>query len=200
MHYYQFNIGDYHSHTARLTPVQDIAYRRMLDEYYLHERPLNGCSTDVAREIGLQDYADDVAYILNKYFRQDGDCWVQNRADREILAYQDKREKAVKAGKASAKAKAQRTLNVRSTDVQPNNKQEPLTINHIDKAQTRKRFEPPTIELVYAYMIEKGFDKELQAVKFVNHHTAGGWVVGKKKMVDWKAAVRIWIQNYCEWN
>ncbi|MCP4984979.1 MAG: YdaU family protein, partial [Colwellia sp.] len=40
MHYYQFNIGDYTSHTSHLDPLEDIAYRRMLDWVYLHESPL----------------------------------------------------------------------------------------------------------------------------------------------------------------
>ena len=53
MHYFQFNIGDYASHTSRLTLLEDLAYRRMLDLYYLNEQPLNGCVTDVARELGL---------------------------------------------------------------------------------------------------------------------------------------------------
>ncbi len=68
MHYFQFNIGDYASHTSRLTPLEDLAYRRMLDLYYLNEQPLNGCVTDVAREIGLSDHAGSVEYVLSKFF------------------------------------------------------------------------------------------------------------------------------------
>ena len=39
MHYYSFNIGDYASHTRHLTAIEDLAYRRLLDLYYLHEQP-----------------------------------------------------------------------------------------------------------------------------------------------------------------
>ena len=39
MHFYSFNIGDYASHTRHLTPMEDLAYRRLLDIYYLHEQP-----------------------------------------------------------------------------------------------------------------------------------------------------------------
>jgi len=35
MHYYQFNIGDYASHTRHLSDLEDLAYRRLLDAYYL---------------------------------------------------------------------------------------------------------------------------------------------------------------------
>ena len=57
MHYYQFNIGDYASHTRHLDLLEDLAYRRILDLYYLHERPLNGDATLVAKQIGMRDDA-----------------------------------------------------------------------------------------------------------------------------------------------
>ena len=74
MHYYQFNIGDYASHTSRLSPIEDLAYRRLLDLYYLNEQPLNGCSTDVAREIGLVGHLLSVEYVLSKFFTFENDC------------------------------------------------------------------------------------------------------------------------------
>ena len=40
MFYYSFNIGDYQSHTSHLSEMEDLAYRRMLDWCYLHEKPL----------------------------------------------------------------------------------------------------------------------------------------------------------------
>ena len=138
MHYYQFNIGDYVSHTSRLSPIEDLAYRRILDSYYLNERPFNGCSTDVAREIGLTEYSKEVDYILNKYFENINDSWVQKRVEQEILFYQSKIEAASKAGKASAKAreikKIEKQSNDRSTTVQQESNdratnQEPITNN-----------------------------------------------------------------------
>jgi uncharacterized protein YdaU (DUF1376 family) len=48
MHYYQFNIGDYQSHTAHLTDMEDLAYRRLLDWYYLHELSIPLDLTEVA--------------------------------------------------------------------------------------------------------------------------------------------------------
>ena len=40
MNYYPFHIGDFTAHTSHLTWEEDIAYRRMLDVYYLREKPL----------------------------------------------------------------------------------------------------------------------------------------------------------------
>ena len=53
-----------------------------------------------------------------------------------------------------------------------------------------KRFVPPSIEEVTEYCQERknGIDPQ----KFIDHYTANGWMVGKTKMKDWRAAVRTW--------
>ncbi len=143
MHYYQFNIGDYSSHTSRLSIYEDLAYRRLLDLYYLSERPLNGCLKDVAREIGMIDYLQDVEYVLNKFFTEKNNAWHNKRCDREIKAYQDKRKTAKKAGIASGIARknkrtdVERTLNIKEADVEPNIKHKPITNNQETKIKTR---------------------------------------------------------------
>ena len=141
MHYYQFHIGDYSSHTSRLSKTEDLAYRRMLDFYYLNERPLNGCSTNVARDIGMLEEKTEVEYILEKFFHKKDDCWVNNRAEMEINAYNMKLKTASKAGKASAKARklkaSERVLDSVDTEkqrllnsVEPTINHKPLTSNH----------------------------------------------------------------------
>jgi uncharacterized protein YdaU (DUF1376 family) len=129
MYYYQFNIGDYASHTQRLSLLEDLAYRRLLDEYYLHERPLNSGLTSVARQIGMRDNEAEVKFVLESFFSLTEDGWVNARADKEIAHFKGKIEQASKAGKASA----ERRFNGRSTDVQPTNNQEPITNNHKPK-------------------------------------------------------------------
>jgi len=123
MHYYQFNIGDYASHTRHLTPIEDVAYRRLLDAYYLQERPLNGSVTLVARQINLREYEVEVKAVLEEFFDLTDCGWVSNRIDKEIQHYRAKIEQASRAGKASA----QRRNNDRSTDVQPTNNHKPIT-------------------------------------------------------------------------
>jgi len=132
MYYYQFNIGDYASHTQRLSLLEDLAYRRLLDEYYLHERPLNSGLTSVARQIGMRDQEAEVKFVLESFFSLTEDGWVNARADKEIAHFRGKIEQASKAGKASA----ERRLNGRSTDVQPTNNQQPITNNHKPKKNT----------------------------------------------------------------
>lgn len=52
------------------------------------------------------------------------------------------------------------------------------------------RFEPPDVETVRAYCQERGNKVDPQA--FVDFYESKGWMVGKNKMKNWKAAVRTW--------
>jgi len=129
MHYFQFNIGDYKSHTIHLSLLEDIAYRRLLDLYYLHERPLNSGVAHVARQIGMREHETEVQTVLEEFFRLTEDGWINKRADLVIEEYRAKIQQASKAGKASAERRLSKRSTVVATDVQPNIKQEPITIN-----------------------------------------------------------------------
>ena len=52
------------------------------------------------------------------------------------------------------------------------------------------RFTPPTDDDVAAYVSEKGY--HVNAERFVSFYQQKGWMVGKNRMKDWKAAVRNW--------
>jgi uncharacterized protein YdaU (DUF1376 family) len=133
MHYYQFNIGDYDSHTKHLDLFEDLAYRRLLDLYYLHERPLNASLASVARQINMREYEEKIKIVLEEFFELTPDGWINARADREINHFRSKIEQASRAGKASA----ERRFNARSTDVQPTNNQEPITNNQKKTVATK---------------------------------------------------------------
>lgn len=97
----------------------------MLDWYYTHETPLPKDVQEIARYIRMRDEAATIRDVLNEFFELTEEGWFSARVQREIDHYRTKVEHASKAGKASA----QRRSNARSTDVQPTNNQEPLTIN-----------------------------------------------------------------------
>ena len=60
-----------------------------------------------------------------------------------------------------------------------------------------KRFVPPTVDEVRAYCKERGNGVDPQ--RFVDYYSSNGWMVGKSKMKDWKAAVRTWEQRDSKW-
>lgn len=53
-----------------------------------------------------------------------------------------------------------------------------------------QRFIPPTIEDVQQYCLERNNGISPQA--FIDFYTSKGWMIGKNKMKDWKAAIRTW--------
>lgn len=55
------------------------------------------------------------------------------------------------------------------------------------------RFAPPTPSDVENYATEKGLT--IDADKFCDFYESKGWMVGKNKMKDWKAAVRGWCSR-----
>ena len=60
-----------------------------------------------------------------------------------------------------------------------------------DESITRaRRFTPPTLDDVLAYVRERGSDVDPQ--RFLDFYASKGWMVGKNPMKDWKAAVRTW--------
>ncbi|MEI3504171.1 MAG: hypothetical protein V8Q42_11155 [Anaerovoracaceae bacterium] len=56
-----------------------------------------------------------------------------------------------------------------------------------------KKFIPPEVQEVRAYCMERGNDVDPE--RFVDFYEANGWMVGKNKMKDWRAAVRNWERN-----
>jgi uncharacterized protein YdaU (DUF1376 family) len=85
MHFYQFHIGDYKSHTHHLSLIEDLAFRRLLDHYYLHEAPIK--QRDIARQIGMKDHEQEVLTVLDEFFISTEQGYVSPRADEEISKY-----------------------------------------------------------------------------------------------------------------
>jgi predicted phage replisome organizer len=62
--------------------------------------------------------------------------------------------------------------------------------SHTNDNPKRKVFTPPTVEEVKQYCQER--NNNVDAETFVDFYECKGWMVGKNKMKDWKAAVRTW--------
>ncbi len=75
----------------------------------------------------------------------------------------------------------------------PINMSKEKCIKEKSNASCVKQFVPPTLEEVREYIIGKRSD--VDAEKFWNFYESKGWMVGKNKMKNWKAAVRTWERN-----
>ena len=102
MLYYTHHLGDYMRDTAHLSMLEDSAYRRLLDAYYIRETPL---PTDIkeccklARAATKQE-RDAVAYVLAQFFTLESYGYHQSRADAEISKFRSKSSKAKDSAKA----------------------------------------------------------------------------------------------------
>ena len=201
MHYYSFHIGDYKSHTHHLNIIEDLAYRRLLDHYYLHEAPIK--QRDIARQIGMRDHEAEVLSVLEEFFLSTEVGYINPRADKEIEVYRQKVEQASRAGKASA----ERRLNVRSTkrstdsstasstDVQPTSNQEPVTSNRDTTRGTRLPADATLSPEYRDFCVKTRPDLHPDQLfeGFRDYWIAQPGQKGVK--LDWFATWRTWVRN-----
>lgn len=88
MHFYNFHIGDYLTHTLHLSPMEDLAYRRMIDWCFLNEKPLPIAVEKVCELIRMSDHKEEVVKILHEYFEKTKEGYSQKRIIEEINKYQ----------------------------------------------------------------------------------------------------------------
>jgi hypothetical protein len=79
----------------------------------------------------------------------------------------------------------------------PNAKRTHRQRNAIKESKVNKikesKFIPPTLEEVIKYCQER--KNKIDPKRFVDFYSAKGWMIGKNKMKDWRAAVRTWEQS-----
>ena len=62
-----------------------------------------------------------------------------------------------------------------------------------NKNDKKKGFIPPTLNEVQVYCNER--KNTINPEKFIDYYLSNGWMIGKNKMKDWKAAIRTWEKN-----
>ena len=90
----------------------------------------------------------------------------------------------------------QQSNNGDATQNHPNNNDNKVKNENNDKKGCRDktpRFIPPTLDDIKNYVAERGLSCD--AEKFFDFYQSKGWMVGKNKMKDWRAAVRNWART-----
>ena len=96
------------------------------------------------------------------------------------------------------KAKKKRTV----SETEANTKQDSSECEAKEKEKEKEKvkvkdnnkiFKPPSVDDVRAYCTERGNNVDPQS--FVDFYESKGWMIGKNKMKDWKAAVRTWERS-----
>ena len=86
MIWYKFHIGDYLTHTVHLSDAEDLAYRRLMDLYYMSEKAIPLDTESVARKIRLD--LDITESVLGEFFEHTENGYYNHRCHVEIAKYQ----------------------------------------------------------------------------------------------------------------
>jgi uncharacterized protein YdaU (DUF1376 family) len=84
--WYKFHLGDYITHTTHLSDAEDLAYRRLLDLYYMSEKPIPLNTESVSRKIRID--LDITESVLGEFFDKTENGYFNYRCDAEIAKYQ----------------------------------------------------------------------------------------------------------------
>jgi uncharacterized protein YdaU (DUF1376 family) len=198
MYYYQFNIGDYQSHTSHLSEIEDLVYRRLLDWYYLHETPIPLNEDEVSRQIRMRSHTESISIVLQEYFERTDDGWIHHRANKEIAKAD---EKSVKAS-ASAKARwSKKDANALPTQSESNATHNTLPITQDTKPNKENK---KGSRLSQDWFLSKSMgewatqerpdiDVRQVAEQFKDYWIAQPGQKGVK--LDWDATWRNWVRN-----
>lgn len=74
-----------------------------------------------------------------------------------------------------------------------NNTKKEKDVTNVTSEKKRQIFKPPSVEQVEEYCLER--NNGIDAQSFVDFYGSKGWMIGKNKMKDWKAAVRTWERS-----
>jgi len=182
--------------------MEDLAFRRLLDHYYLHEQAIK--QRDIARQIGMRDHEQEVLTVLNEFFVSTEVGFINPRADDEIAKYR----KFIEDGKRGA---AKRWLKDGSregnsppiaTPIATTN-QEPITINHKPKKEKATVVAAPE---GVSEDVWDSFVKQRKAVRAVITPTVINSIAEQAKLAGWtlekalaECAARGWRGFKAEW-
>jgi len=116
--WYKFYLGDYITHTNHLSDAEDLAYRRLLDLYYISEKPIPLETESVARKIRLD--LDITESVLGEFFDKGVDGYRNSRCDMEIAKYQHQVENNRQLGKRGGRPKKTESITETKPKVIPN--------------------------------------------------------------------------------
>lgn len=139
-------------------------------------------------------------------------AFIRTSLDRDAEAWAEKRAKRAEAGRSGGLAKAANASDAKQSVANlavnvpvnvPVNVNAPVPVNispntsvgrgTADKPPRASRFTPPTVDEVRAYCQERG--NSVDPERFVDFYDSKGWLVGKTRMKDWRAAVRSWERS-----
>ncbi len=134
-------------------------------------------------QLGMIEIIDNVVTIPNWNKHQSLDSY-EKKKERDRLYQAERRAKQRLLVEKSSDTSPDIAISDKEIDIDKDIEEE-----NIIRAKTTK-FIPPSVEEVADYCFERG--NTVNPETFVDFYSAKGWMLGKNKMKDWKAAVRTW--------
>ena len=138
MIWYKFHLGDYITHTTHLSDAEDLAYRRLLDLYYMSEKQIPLNTESVSRKIRID--LDITESVLGEFFDKTENGYFNHRCDAEVAKYQAQVANNQRLGKLGGRPK--KTESVSESEPNGNPKKIQIkNINTISSQATTSRFD-----------------------------------------------------------
>ncbi len=139
MIWYKFHLGDYITHTTHLSDAEDLAYRRLLDLYYMSEKPIPLDTQSVSRKIRLD--LDITESVLGEFFEHTPEGYRNARCDAEIAKYQHQVENNRSLGKRGGRPKKTESETESKPKANPKKIQNKNINTNTSTASTPSRFD-----------------------------------------------------------
>ena len=138
MIWYKFHLGDYITHTTHLSDAEDLAYRRLLDLYYMSEKQIPLNTESVSRKIRID--LDITESVLGEFFDKTENGYFNHRCDAEVAKYQAQVANNQRLGKLGGRPKKTESV----SELEPNGNPKKIqikNINTISSQATTSRFD-----------------------------------------------------------
>jgi uncharacterized protein YdaU (DUF1376 family) len=195
MHYYKFNIADWHLATSHLSLEEEAVYFKLINYYYDSEQCIPEETQSVIRRLRLGNHEETVGLILAEFFDFRDGYWHHSRCDEVIENYHKKADTNKKVGKLGGRPKKINDLdnNPQITQtVSEINPQITLTTNHkpitnittpdgvssdlwSDFIAYRKRLKAPVTNRVVTRLIKESKDANMTLEQAIETMIFKGW-------------------------
>jgi uncharacterized protein YdaU (DUF1376 family) len=139
MIWYKFHIGDYLTHTVHLSDAEDLAYRRLLDLYYMSEKEIPLETESVSRKIRLD--LDITESVLNEFFERTETGYFNRRCHDELTRYQRQVENNRQLGLRGGRPSKSESKTESKPKANPNRNRNRNTNTISSDAPTTSRFD-----------------------------------------------------------
>lgn len=181
-----FYTSDFLTGTSRLTDEQVGQYARAL--FNQHQE---GHFTKDELFMFLKSYDSPV---WKKFKQDENGLFYNERMDEEIekrLIYCKSKSHPGKSGRKNKSYENHMNTDRESYGNHTENENENDNIDNKKRGKGEKQiFVQPSIEEVISYCTER--NRGVDPVKWFNFYSAKGWMIGKNKMKNWKAAIHTW--------